>query len=783
MRPAIVGLGIMCALFAAVARAEEQPATVGPAAGYEPLVAALRDAVASEVEAKDLPAFSIALIDGDRVVWAAGFGFQDTARKVPAGAHTIYRVGSVSKLFTDVGVMQLVEQGKLDLDAPVSTYLPSFKPRNSTDTPITLRQLMTHRSGLLRESPVGNYFDDTSPSLADTVASLNQTALVYPPNTKTKYSNAAVAVAGQVLEVTQGTPFNAWLRKAVLAPLEMSASDFELTPAVEAKLADALMWTYDDRRFAAPKFALGTAPAGNMYSSVLDLAKFVMAVNHAGRYGDKALLKPETLQAMIDPKQVEGNFGIGFHVADLDGARVVGHGGAVYGFSTQLAAMPEKNVGVVAVSALDGSNGVVERLTNHALRSLLAHKEGRPLPTLATSAPVDAERARQVAGRYRSDDKPLEVIHRDGKLFAQLGAFRRELRGTADGFIVDDTFGYGPEVKLEGGALVIDGRRYQREADEPPAEAPERWRGLIGEYGWDHNVLYILEDRGQLVALIEWFYTYPLEERGENEFDFPDAGLYHGEGLKFERDASGQTTAVVAAGVRFERRKLGDFVEGAFRVQPVKPLDELRTAALAAQPPAEPGPFRKSDLVDLATIDPTIRFDIRYAGTNNFMGVPFYQQAKAYLQRPAAEALGRVQKKLASQGVGLLVHDAYRPWHVTKMFWDATPEQFHDFVADPRLGSRHNRGCAVDLTLCDLASGQPLDFVSVYDEFSPRAFPAYPGGTSRERWRRAQLRAAMESEGFSVFPLEWWHFDFKDWKEYPLSNATFEGLEASAAEQ
>ncbi|MFO0896460.1 MAG: serine hydrolase [Pirellulales bacterium] len=777
MKPAVVGLAMMCALVSPVARADEAPNAVGPLAGYEPLVAALRQAVSGEVAAKGLPAFSIALIDGDRVVWAAGFGFQDAARKQPAGANTIYRVGSVSKLFTDVGVMQLVEQGRLDLDAPVSKYLPDFKPRNPTDTPITLRQLMTHRSGLLRESPVGNYFDDTSPSLADTVASLNQTALVYPPNTKTKYSNAAVAVAGYVLERTQGAPFNAWLRKAVLEPLEMSASDFELTPAVEAKLAHALMWTYDDRRFAAPKFALGTAPAGNMYSSVLDLAKFVMAVNHSGRYGEATLLKAETLQAMIAPQQIEGGFGIGFHVADLDGARVVGHGGAVYGFSTQLDAMPEKNIGVVAVSALDGSNGVVERLANHALRSLLAHKEGRPLPTLATSAPVDVERARQAAGRYRSDDKPLEVTHRDGRLFAQLGAFRRELRGAAEGFVVDDVLGYGPEVKLETGGLVIDGRRYQREADELPAETPERWRGLIGEYGWDHNVLYILEDRGRLVALIEWFYTYPLDERGENEFDFPDYGLYHGEGLKFERDASGQATAVVAAGVRFERRRLGDFVEGAFRVQPVKPLGELRAAALAAQPPAEPGPFRKSDLVDLATIDPTIRFDIRYAGTNNFMGTPFYQQAKAYLQRPAAEALGRVQKKLARQGVGLLVHDAYRPWHVTKMFWDATPEQFHDFVADPRLGSRHNRGCAVDLTLCDLPSGKPLEFVSVYDEFSPRAFPAYPGGTSRERWRRAQLRSAMESEGFSVFPLEWWHFDYKDWREYPLSNATFEALE------
>jgi D-alanyl-D-alanine dipeptidase len=127
-------------------------------------------------------------------------------------------------------------------------------------------------------------------------------------------------------------------------------------------------------------------------------------------------------------------------------------------------------------------------------------------------------------------------------------------------------------------------------------------------------------------------------------------------------------------------------------------------------------------------------------------------------------------------GYGLLIHDAYRPWYVTKIFWDATPPEGKIFVADPSQGSRHNRGCAADLTLYDLASGNPIEMPGTYDEMSPRSFPDYPGGTSLQRWHRDLLRRAMESEGFTVYEHEWWHFDYKDWHEYPILNIKFEDL-------
>ena len=128
-------------------------------------------------------------------------------------------------------------------------------------------------------------------------------------------------------------------------------------------------------------------------------------------------------------------------------------------------------------------------------------------------------------------------------------------------------------------------------------------------------------------------------------------------------------------------------------------------SGLAQGPPIETGTFRPPDLVELIKLDPTILLDIRYATKNNFVGKPVYKESRAFLQRPAAEALVRVNQALRKQGYGLVVFDGYRPWSVTKVFWDVTPEDRKIFVADPSKGSRHNRGSAVDLSLFELRTG------------------------------------------------------------------------------
>jgi D-alanyl-D-alanine dipeptidase len=192
--------------------------------------------------------------------------------------------------------------------------------------------------------------------------------------------------------------------------------------------------------------------------------------------------------------------------------------------------------------------------------------------------------------------------------------------------------------------------------------------------------------------------------------------------------------------------------------------------------PNEKGDFRAPDLVELVKLDPTIKLDIRYAATNNFLGRQVYKEARAFLQRPAAEALQRVGHRLREKGYGLLVFDGYRPWSVTKIFWDSTPPDKKRFVADPSQGSRHNRGCAVDLTLYDLSSGREVEMPSAYDEMTTRAYPSYSGGGQEQRRMRELLREAMESEGFTINEFEWWHFDYKDWKQYPILDISFDQI-------
>jgi D-alanyl-D-alanine dipeptidase len=212
---------------------------------------------------------------------------------------------------------------------------------------------------------------------------------------------------------------------------------------------------------------------------------------------------------------------------------------------------------------------------------------------------------------------------------------------------------------------------------------------------------------------------------------------------------------------------------------PTYKLEALRADALRALPPEETGTFRPSDLVEVTSLDRTILLDVRYATSNNFLRWPVYPEARVFLQRPAAEAVVRAHRALAPQGYGLLLFDGYRPWYVTRIFWDAVPPTQRDFVADPAEGSRHNRGCAVDLTLYVLATGREVHMPSDYDDFSEKAHPDYTGGTPAQRAARDVLRRAMEAEGFTVNDREWWHYDCRDWQQYRIENVAFKDIVAA----
>ncbi len=193
-------------------------------------------------------------------------------------------------------------------------------------------------------------------------------------------------------------------------------------------------------------------------------------------------------------------------------------------------------------------------------------------------------------------------------------------------------------------------------------------------------------------------------------------------------------------------------------------------------PPAEKNKL-EAQLVELTKLDNTIKLDIRYARVDNFVGKAVYPEARAFMQRPAAEALLRVHQKLKKQGFGLVIFDGYRPWSVTKLFWEVTPEDKRKFVANPRIGSKHNRGCAVDLSLFNLRTGKFIEMPTDFDDFTEKASPNYKGGTKQQRKNRDLLRTTMEADGFTVNVNEWWHFDYKDWQDYDIYDIAFSEIE------
>jgi len=183
----------------------------------------------------------------------------------------------------------------------------------------------------------------------------------------------------------------------------------------------------------------------------------------------------------------------------------------------------------------------------------------------------------------------------------------------------------------------------------------------------------------------------------------------------------------------------------------------------------------ENELVNLAEFIPGIVLEIGYATTNNFTGKKIYTMARAYARRPVAEALKKIQTDLKKQGLELKIFDGYRPYSATVLFY----ETYHDttYVASPYKGSRHNRGCALDLTLIDSTTGKELQMPTEWDSFKKEAWPTTPVADPVIRKNRKTLIDVMEKHGFKVNASEWWHFDFVGWQKFAVMDIDFEELE------
>ena len=534
---------------------------------YSEAVAELRKTIDDEMQRGILTGMSIALVEGERTVLVEGFGWADRERQVPADADTLYRVGSISKLFTAVAVMQLVEAGKLDLDAPVTKWLPDFRIVDPFETasPITLRQLMCHRSGIVRESPVGGYFDDRQPSPEQSIASLSSCVLVNPPGTKTRYSNIGVTLEGQCVVAASGMSFEDYQSEFVLGPLGMTGSSWRADEQVRQKLAVGYMRVADAKGGfffrPAPLFELGTIPAANLYSSVSDMTRFCKMLLAGGNATQQPLLQPATWASMSTPQLTTNpsGFGLGFFVGRFGRYRTLQHTGAVYGFSTSMVAIPELQIAVVVFANDDIVMGPVDRISETALNLMRQAKTGEPVPSVPATVASNTEDLSRFAGDFESSVHWAKITLQDGALKLDLAGQPFTLRQISpQSFEADGRFAYRDPVEFRVSAdgvvngFTALGQSFARANPDPPTIS-DAWQAYLGSYGPDFIPLVISVHHGHLYAMTENMIDYRLTPINGSVFQMPE-GLYADEELIFERDSNGAVHTAVLANMRLPRR-------------------------------------------------------------------------------------------------------------------------------------------------------------------------------------------------------------------------------------
>ena len=320
--------------------------------------------IEQQVVHRNLPGLSIAIVFDQEIVWAKGYGYSDVEQKIPATPSTVYRIGSVTKLFTSTAILQLRDQGKLRLDDPVSLYLPWFRIRNPfPDAPeITIRQLLTHTSGLPREAAFPYWTDHVFPTRDALAEAVPGQDAVGAPETTYHYSNLGMSLLGEVVAEVSGRPWAEYVQEKILQPLGMvSSSAAPGADLLQRRATPYMLRTPDGARGIFDYYDTGAiGPAANMVSTVEDLARFASLQFYDGPAGEDRVLKGSTLREMQRVHWVYDSFsggrGLGFLVSHRDGKNFVGHGGWIGGNRTNLRLVPSEKIAVVvAINADDGS--------------------------------------------------------------------------------------------------------------------------------------------------------------------------------------------------------------------------------------------------------------------------------------------------------------------------------------------------------------------------------------------------------------------------------------------
>lgn len=480
---------------------------------YQQLIQETSSFILKQMKKHKATGVSVVLVDEGEVVWAQGFGYADVSTQRAADAHTVYKAGSITKVFTGTAIMQLVEQGKLDLDAPIQTYIPELHIRyhQPTDKPITLRHIMSHSSGLPVDALSG-MFNRHPESFYTAIDYLNNMHAAYAPGTIATYSNLGTDLLGVVIERASGLSYADYMHENIFKPLSMQHSTVESADVDQALLSKSYL-----RHKENEEYDLRSLPAGNLHSNVLDMARFMsVALKHGAplisRSGFEEMIKEQTRTNQFE---TDAKIGLNWVLVrpGLDYlGKVIWHNGGTINFMSSMVILPEQGLGVVVLCNSARSIGLVEEAANKILKLAAQTKNGVTPPPSSKGAEseridVPQQVLQQSVGLYGTQMGPLKVTQKNDELFARLAGTTMQLYYHEDDWfsIHYRMFGFIPipipplknvRVRFEpfdsvtivkarqAGITGVVGKSYQ------PLALPDSWRKALGKY----KVGYIKDD-------------------------------------------------------------------------------------------------------------------------------------------------------------------------------------------------------------------------------------------------------------------------------------------------
>jgi CubicO group peptidase (beta-lactamase class C family) len=549
---------------------------------YTHTIAQMTSFIHKQMRKNKIQGLSIALVDDQTVIWAEGFGYADLAHKVPATADTIYKIASITKLFTATAIMQLEEAGKVDLDQPLSTYLPDFSIRSRFPKSIvTPRSIMCHHSGLPSDL-LSFFWNDNPPSLAQIQDALKDEYLAAPPNYIFSYSNVGYLLLGQLIEEVTGEDYAQYVETNLLEPLGMNSSMFNPSAELKPRIAKC----YRGKKEEAAS-SINPLAAGGLYSTVRDLSSLIKMVFADG----SNVLAPVTLNQMFKPQNenvpldLDIKLGLGWFLGGQDlnyAGKTLAHGGSLQSYYSQLTLLPQHKLAVVVLANSQEAAGIIEELATEVLRLALEEKTGLKPPepqTLAKAIKFSPELAR-FQGYYATSAGLLNVKAGRGGFFTSLGGTPLKLVPLSDGsfaakynlwglfaFSVPQLAKFKFSFENIGAhqllVLQTRGDRFVFGEKVQPVPLSELWKRRLGKYelldpggeGWIRDVALtdedgflllggVLEGVGQLKVALR-----PVEN---NQAVIMGLGRNTGDTVRFE-NVAGQKI-MFYSGYRFQKK-------------------------------------------------------------------------------------------------------------------------------------------------------------------------------------------------------------------------------------